>query len=132
MRVFGDDVSREQVIWLLLHGLAAIGLGALVAFVGAQALCAPRPEQTVLFAVALAGGATMVLSGSAVMAVAGKRLLGEFAVKRMQFGLDRVIVLEALAVVLCGALVLDGGVLAFKLVFAFLALNFGLLGCKLR
>jgi hypothetical protein len=53
-------------------------------------------------------------------------------VQRMQFRMDRVIALEALAVVLCGALVLDGGVLAFKLVLASLALNFGLLGFKVR
>lgn len=130
MLIAREDVSREQVIWLLLHSLCLILIGvALVAGTSEyfqEVVSNPFSRVTV----AIAGRVLVAVVGFVLTVVACIRLFQPFSAGHMKFKMLSLVFGEFLLIGIGGGMVLDGGVLGSMLAFASISVNLCILAFK--
>ena len=131
MKLTKDNFSREQIIWLVLHGALLLAFGMLIAGIAWAGFDdAQGREPRLRWFISLLGGATMVAVGTMIFVASAVRLRQPFAQGHMQFKMLSLVFGESLVIGLGGGMILDCGETAFRLILCALLLNVCLLGFK--
>ena len=125
-----QDISKEQIVWLLLHGIFLVCFGVILVN-GVSGWFSDIPQNPLsIVTVVVVGRIMMVAVGLLFVATAATRLFSPFSGGPMKFKLLPLLFGEAVVVGLLHAMIFDCGEMAFLTLLAAVSLNLYLLGFK--
>ena len=132
MKCFPDNLSRQQTLWLLVHGLFAGYLAAGLAHIAIWEIRDSHRFSDPRLIFAAVGNTAAMLAGVLIMILCAWRMRKPFAILRMRFPPTSLVVVEVIVIFLVGSFILDCGEFATRLLMIAVPLNLALIGFQHR
>ena len=128
MKTFRDGAPKDQVRWLLFHGIVLGGVYGLVFLAAVRGYSRIERDTTVQYFIAVPGIALATAAGIAMAWLCIARLRKPFDAQKMRIDMAFYVVAELIVLFLTGFLLVPvHGIMARFLITLFLVTNFSLL-----
>jgi hypothetical protein len=127
MRVFDKMMTRDQTIFLLVHGILLICIGFLMLEVSRDYMKCPSGEPAVRIYVPAVGAPLALVAGPCLILTSIWRFTRPFPAAKMKFNMARILVLELFVVLAVASFMPLGGDAHIRLSMGAVAVNLFLL-----
>ena len=108
MKLFADDAPRDQVRWLLLHGIVIAGVYALVLLAAVGDYARMTRDAPLQYFIAVPGIAVAAAAGLAIVSVCAVRLRRPFRARKMRIDMRLYVVAELILLFFFGTQLMGG------------------------